>query len=271
MAEAAENHRLERGPGQCLDPRDRVYGCLHPTGKTRRLPVGYRVSAATVFKACWGVGRYEAREIPGLPSWLPGPSASRRPIWRSRGGGLYCAGGGLTERGHRVDSTGDVLPVQGYEFDAVEELGGSYADMQNGHDLIEVFWCTLIANLPGSSNQPPDAEHWASSFRNFCLLYFAYWKASSASGDDSSHQGDNDDPEAVLDSLASRTSSKWLPSKDEIETVRGYFEAGDADSLNRVIDAVGVYLRSLKSMSEGGCVFFRTRNGQQKIKQSKSW
>ncbi|KAI2637740.1 heterokaryon incompatibility protein-domain-containing protein [Hypomontagnella submonticulosa] len=274
----------------CADPRDHVYAALGLHARDGDpFPVDYTKPTEDVFtefclKQDLGVSNLINKEhssitrVANLPSWVPDLSA---PLyispWYTKGGAGYRAGG--SERFEcQLVSEQKVLRLPAFELDNIQHLGGSFMETQNGaglvkslglldtlnlptlegQDLIESFWRTLIANLPGYSNRAPKAEIWGPSFRSFCRYYLARWVCEQPNTETSIDLG------SILDSLHQKTNSPWLPSADEVAGLAEGIKENDHQLVNSVIEGVKTYTVSLKRMFMHH-IFFITRGGRMGI------
>lgn len=272
----------------CTDPRDKIYGLLGLLRDRRGMTVDYTKATLDVYRefassqgplACIiTMEDPSTRVTSGLPSWVPDYHVSHIPrSWRSRGGwgAGYCAG---TAAGGKIEqletSSPLILALSGFQADIVDAVGASYDEtiygdgimqsldllldrlplLSSDGDKIEAFWRTLIANLPGNGNRPPQADQFGPSFR--ALVSFLV--ASSLSKDATRL----DSAKATIENLKHATTSPHLPDWSEIQrltvAISDATDTSDA-TVESTVENMQTYLESLTRMSFMRR-FFVTRN-----------
>ncbi|KAF1974590.1 hypothetical protein BU23DRAFT_567397 [Bimuria novae-zelandiae CBS 107.79] len=179
------------------DPRDAIYGTLGLQLNPLITP-DYTTSTEELFKKVALLLLEEfyksreddlARRLKNLPSWVPDWSAVHRPEpWTSRGGNMVCSAGTVDDKRPTFTcATGDILETEGFGEDEILYLGGNCRQTLHGsglleslqalyeaynregqkHGLIERFWRTMIADLPGWDCIHPNGGLWGPAFSAF--------------------------------------------------------------------------------------------------------
>lgn len=240
----------------CADPRDRVYGLLGMlAGPLPVVRADYAVAVEEVYTrvvATGAVGEFfrtreddAVRKMADLPSWVPDWSSPLEPqMWMDRGGnGMYCAGGGEGGGKMEVRIAQRVLGTEGVEVDVVGGLGGTHKETVEGEGLIrslemvrdayaergevpglvERFWRTSIADLPGSGCWHPRREEHGPAFAAFCLDRLAGCLARDGRL--------RDDVEALLTDLLRLDPEAHLPSWQQVsDAAKGGARQFDGDA-----------------------------------------
>ncbi|CAH0052378.1 unnamed protein product [Clonostachys solani] len=263
---------------QCSDPRDKIFAILGLS--TFDWPVDdidYKKSVQDVFlefssKSSLGPLLYSiedpsTRVTMGLPSWVPDYCVDLYPVsWMTRGGSIYSAGiqGECPLR--RLDSQDNkILAVSGFVVDTVDAIGADYDEMTKGgglldslelleekldngstyEDIIEAFWRTLIADLPGNSNRHPSSKVYGPSFRSASLhLIAAQILKAEISGSQLLSV------KSLLESLLAKSKSHDLPTWDDVSNLVSLLSSDKTQGniLDTTLGDMDIYLNSLRAM-----------------------
>lgn len=188
---------------KCSGPRDHVYGMLG-LQRQPLVKVDYGISVQqlyeqvtlhpTMLKTLFNdLEDNSVRSISGLPSWVNDWSTPSVPSpWTSCGGRRIYRTGIIEGRDISCNQIcSGLLEVEGFEEDEISLLGGGdfqqtftregllaslnalhvasrkphqLEELRNKCTMIERFWRTLIADLPGNSNCYPSSEYTAIHF-----------------------------------------------------------------------------------------------------------
>lgn len=246
-----------------------------------------------IVSTLYDVEDLSVRTIHSLPSWCPDWSAPAIPLpWRTHGGGIYSTGGNEAGFAYHHLPTSDprIVAVEGFSEDVVLHVGGRHEETINGDglmtslrllksiyptcisalgagegDIIDAFWRTLIANLPGSEQVAPPSETYGPSFRSTVRFIIAKWlsQLDRASPEFA-------DTEGVINDIAACGRPVHIPKWSEVveleRAIRTHNELS-AEISSQILDAVHStmpYAISLQRMFR--CRrFFITKKGRMGI------